>query len=496
MKTSKFLCTLLLAAALQLPLAPADAQEAPSYPELGAKLDEYFSALSGLGADIQSQECDFIISSCTDSLVRQFVALRIYDHYLSSPIMGDDAVAVHVAKEWFLSGKVPMASELDEMNAKVYVTFNEQSLIGNPAPEMTLCTPSGAELSVPADGGYAILYFYDTGCSSCRLETASLATFLRRGEYPVVCYAVYTGTDPVQWEKYRTVHLDLPSVVNVWDPDGSSDFQLKYGVLKTPWMVLVGPDGRIVGRGLDTRALSILLATETGAAEDYVYGDDSRMKSLDRIFATLGDSLSAEAIVGVADYLAARTLGEGDADSYKEFEGDLLYYLESRTGEVFKDGELLFIDKFILGTDIWDTPRDTALVVSLAAAKKELLMRTPVGSEVPDIKVPGTLLRKKGLFCKGRREGTFSLRGSKADYLVFYSRGCSRCDSALRSIEAMTASSAGGKKVRALLIDMDSVLESDPSAGAALLDSFDLSVLPHVLELSRAGTVLHRYVNL
>ena len=78
------------------------------YPELGAKLDQYFLALAGESVKVQNEECDFLIESCQDSLVKQYTALKIYDHYLKSKIMGDDAVAVHVARKWFLSGAVKM----------------------------------------------------------------------------------------------------------------------------------------------------------------------------------------------------------------------------------------------------------------------------------------------------------------------------------------------------------------------------------------------------
>ena len=36
------------------------------YPELGAKLEEYFTSLAGEPAAVQNKECDFLISSCQD----------------------------------------------------------------------------------------------------------------------------------------------------------------------------------------------------------------------------------------------------------------------------------------------------------------------------------------------------------------------------------------------------------------------------------------------
>ena len=114
------------------------------YDALSAKLEEYFSALAGEPLDVQNAECDFLIESCKDSLVRQFVALKIYDHYLQSRIMGDDGVAVHVADTWFIPGRVAMRSDMDLLNAKVFAEFNRQALLGAVAPALSMKDPSGA----------------------------------------------------------------------------------------------------------------------------------------------------------------------------------------------------------------------------------------------------------------------------------------------------------------------------------------------------------------
>ena len=92
-----------LMAALFVAASALMAQDDGRYDALKDKLDEYFVALTGEATELINQECDFIIESCQDPEVRQWVALYVYDHYLSSKVMGEEAVAVHVAQEWFLS---------------------------------------------------------------------------------------------------------------------------------------------------------------------------------------------------------------------------------------------------------------------------------------------------------------------------------------------------------------------------------------------------------
>ena len=459
------------------------------YPELGAKLEEYFTSLAGEPAAVQNKECDFLIASCQDSLVRQYVALKVYNHYLHSRIMGDDAVAVHVAQEWFLSGKVAMVEDMDLLNARVFVEFNKSSLVGMQAPVLQALTPEGSRVNVPGKG-YAVLYFYDTGCSTCKVESARLKAFVKEGKYPVTVYAIYVGQEEASWRSYMA---DFEGFTHVWSPE-PADWQRLYGVLQTPRLFLVSSSGVILGRGLDTPALQLLLSREF-SSEPYAYGDASQMAAFDQLFAAFGDSLKASDVMDVADYMAARTFGEGSMDAFKQHMGDMLYYLSSRKTEVFREAAVPFVKKYIQLPDVWDTPEDQAQVVSLGELLLDLCSRTPVGTVVPDLRVNGVLRRKPGLFVSGSRSGEFALRKLKGSpaCVVFYSANCSSCQEMLSAVERVVAEN---RRARVLLVDMDGLLTDAPEQGRLLLDTFDLSALPMVLELDRKGVVRHKYVDL
>ena len=461
----------------------------PQFEALGAKLDEYLAAIAGEPVSVQNAECDFLIESCKDSLTRQYVTLKLYDHFLRSKIMGEDGVAVHIADAWLIPGKVAMHSDLDLLDAKVFATFNRDALLGAQAPRLSLLSPDGDEVVVPVPGSYTVLYFFDTSCSTCRIETPRLCKFLRETDFPLTSVAVFTGIEPEDWEEYRASSLDAPGLVHAWDPELESDYQRKYGVLQTPRMFLIGPDGTILGRGLDTPALSLLTERLSGS-NSYVYGTREGTDLYEKVFAGYGEDLKPTDMVDVAGYVAERTLGEGSVEEYKHMEGDLLYWLSSRTGETYKEGTLLFIDKYITGIDgIWTTAEDTSKVVSMALMMKELLERTPVGSTVPALKVHGELLRKPCLFRKASKTGVFSLR--KADYLVFYTPGCGRCEETLSA-----ARDLADKRSKVLLVNMDELFSSYPEEAQTLLDTFDLSALPYVMQVGRKGVVQHRYLQL
>jgi len=465
--------------------------QAQNYQALGNKLEEYFTALAGEDASVQQKECDYLIESCQDSLVRQYVTLKIYDHYLRSKIMGDDAVAVHVADKWLLSGKVKMDSAEDLANVDIYATFNRKSLIGRQAPSLSLFTESGSKVNVPAAGQYSVIYFYSPDCPTCKMETAALSKLAQSGEFPIKIFAVNVGDKEADW---ATARESFPEAIHVWDPSMESDWQMSYGVLKTPWMFLVNSAGVIIGRGLDTPSLKMLLAREF-ASGNYNYGEDSQMERYKQMFAAYSDRLKVSDVLDVADYLAVRTFGEGDIDAFKQVEGDLLYFLASQREETYKDAIAPFVEKYLNIPDVWTTPGDTSQVLNLGKFLCELTARTPVGSQVPDIKVDGTLRRKKCLFRSGSKEGTFSLkklRGNPA-YVVFYTGGCASCAETLEQVTALIASKP---RTKVLLVDMDQIMSSNPNKCYELLETFDLTAMPFVIELDRKGTIMHKYVDL
>ena len=79
--------------------------------ELDGRLEEYFRTLEPERIEVKNRECDLLIGSASDSLLRRHIALKIYDHYLMSPVMGDEAVAIHLTDTWFAPGLIDMGGD-------------------------------------------------------------------------------------------------------------------------------------------------------------------------------------------------------------------------------------------------------------------------------------------------------------------------------------------------------------------------------------------------
>lgn len=245
---------------LSLPLTV----EAQDYSGLDSLLTRFYKLLAFEPVEEKIAEFDGLISTCRDSLTRQHVALRIFDHYREPELMGDEEVAVHIFDRWFADGILPMTGEMELFEARMFADFNRSTLIGRPAPVVELKGRGGKKIAVPEAGCSAILFFYDTSCSKCRLEVKLLPKVLAGVDFPINFYAVYCGSDKRAWKhfrrEFRTGNRNV-RVVHLWDPDIDSDYLRLYGVISTPRMYMTEPQGSIIGRRLDPESLVQLLPT-------------------------------------------------------------------------------------------------------------------------------------------------------------------------------------------------------------------------------------------
>ena len=449
---------------------------------LGERLQEYYKAIERESLTVQKGECDFLIESMTDSLLRQFVALDAYGHYFNSPLMGAENVAIYIYDKWINSGKVKMKSQEDLMAARIHAEFNRQSLIGKQAPDLQGLNNQ--------NGKYRVLYFYDTDCSKCKFESILLRNLLNSKAYPVQFVAFYVGDNKQAWEEYVLKSLTVSSktveTVHMWDPTMESDYQRKYGVLQTPRLFLIAPDGTIIGRGLDTKALEILL-DDAFQEKNLAYGSPESEILYDGIFAMSGGKPSENEVKGISDYIHDKTLARGDTLMFKQMAGDYLYYLASHSGEGFKEGMRYHINKNILvDNGVWRSSDDSLKVIGFARIMDDLLSKAAPGTKVPAIKVTGRLY--KGQKSRDVKVRLDKLRGNR-NYIMFITDGCEICaaqkDAAFEILKK--------EKANVLMINMDEIMESSPSLASKLMDAFDLSSLPYILITDSRGDILRRY---
>lgn len=498
-KSAYLICVILF---LSLGFLKAEAssvgQDSLKFAKLDAKLDEYLGAISRESLDVQMQECDFIIGSASDSIVRHKIANKVYKTYAESSLMGAEAVAIHVFDRWFVDGGVKMDGDLAYMNAKIHADFNRLSLLGCKAPELMMKTFEGEEKQLfrAPDSRYSVLLFYDADCAKCKVQSLLLRNLLDAENYPVNFDSVYTGDDPQEWKEYVSTYLDVSSdavsVSHLWDPRIDSDYQRKYGVIQTPRIFLIAPDGVIIGRGLDAKALSRMLG-DIFKERALEYGTQESVSLFDMVFGADSEPSDRSEVVSVADHIASSTISKKDTVMFRQMTGDLLYYLSSKRGEAFKEGLDYLIDEYILSRpEVWRTQDDSLKVVGMAMLFDDLLSKAAPGSGLPAIKVPGELVS-----CRKTKNVVKALNklGGRRNYIFFYAEGCNVCASEKEKMRAMMSDRRTASDVKVFLVNVDELVSGNPELSSILFDTFDLTSLPFILETDSRGVVLRRYIS-
>ena len=462
-----------------------------------AKLAEYVAALEGERTGVKMQECDFILSSCTDTALTSFAARYLYSRYLSSPVMNDEAVAIHLFDTWFEPGRASFGDPLLHLQAGAFARLNRPTLVGMPSPASQALDTAGLWRSFPEPERLSLLVFYDPACSKCKLESLLLRGVLENLPDSVDVWAVCLSDDEEAWARFRRLYMDygpLSARLHHLRSGEGGVLREAWGVLQTPKLFVVGYNGCIWGRRLGVAEAGTLLHALLDLPPLEASGEASAF--FDQVFA---DCTTAEEMLYMAEYLGERCLAEGDLASYRQGLADMFYTLSGGEGALYAEACDSLTDRYLLGERaprwLWTQQEDTLRLLGAAALVRDLHGRLRRGDRLPALAVRGTLRRSDGRTERLRlrldrlpgRHCCFA-RPYEETLLVFYDASCSRCRAQLERVDAYLA--AGGRR-QVLLVSLE---EHDESHRQNPLDSLDLTRLPFICSAAPDGRVRQTYL--
>lgn len=313
------------------------------------RVEQYLQQLQFNHTDTILAKVNSLILSGEDERTQSFLAYTAYNFFYNSKLMGQEGIAVKIAQEWFLNDRLPWPNAEGKFLLRSFVEFNRHSLIGMEAPQLELQDSSGVKISLNSlDAEYTIIYFYSSGCSSCKVQTPQLVDFVNSYEDGVLAvYAVYADSNENTWKEYinGNFHIYNPFVFwnNVYDPDFSSGFHMLYNVMKTPQMFLLDKEKRIIGRGLDTDALKELLEKKN-EARNRLY------QFLGTIFTPIKENRTE--VFGVIDLFAQRTMD--DTEAFRDIMGGMFQWLAVDEEYTLQEGAAYLAEKYIVSLpDRW-----------------------------------------------------------------------------------------------------------------------------------------------
>lgn len=221
-------------------------------PVIFNKLTQFFTKVAPPQPDSLAYYADLVLDKTNASPeVFRYTLQFLLNFYSDPKIMGTDAVYVHLAEKYYLSGK---ADWIDEDNLKHIanrVRELKPLLIGSAAPGLKgLQTPEGQPVDpFESSSKWIVLYFWEPDCGHCKTATPELHKdyeYLKSVGAEV--FAINTRHDLESWNTFIAEH-EL-SWINLYSPVNIRGILENYQAWSTPLLYILDSNKSIIAKDL------------------------------------------------------------------------------------------------------------------------------------------------------------------------------------------------------------------------------------------------------
>lgn len=379
------------------------------------------------------------------------VAGYLFNHFSSSKIMGDEGIAIYIAKNYFLNNRLEWHGDGGLALLRLYTEFNENSLIGLKAPELHLQKSDGIEITLhKIKSRYTLLFFFDSTCDVCKEEFPLIVNLLSRFSHlNITLVAVYTHNDTNGLKSFIESNRSLiaphqESIIFTLAPVKEKNFHKLYNILTTPKLYLLDQNKIIIGRNLESNSLQIMLNDiEQQESKFYSISEEFVPKYL-----SLFDLSKPDEYDAAFEPLFNRTITD-NPEMFNPLFYQLFEYLAASPLEYHKQCALYVAQKYILDKpQLWYLPQFTGQRVPVECAK---IKNNSIGSELPLQTLP---------LYKGKNRYRFKLNKSEYTYLYLFSPDCGLCKPFSQELKSIYKQ-LKNKKVTIVAIDVSSTYKQN-----------------------------------
>jgi len=239
-------------------------------PFLQQRVDHFINKLTAQHPDSISQSIDFVLSkmaSAEDNY--KYYLVKFLNDFAKSKVVGFDAVYVHIALNYYKTGKAPWTDK-DQLEKIVDNGEKlEPLLIGKVAPNIKMQTQDKKEIELHSfESPYTILFFWDPDCGHCKKATPDMIEFQEkfapRGvKIFGICTKLVEKDDEGQWsmkgieECWEYIDEKGTNVwVNTVDPFHRSRYKSLYDIRTTPQIYVLDENKEIILKRIGAEQLS------------------------------------------------------------------------------------------------------------------------------------------------------------------------------------------------------------------------------------------------
>ncbi len=231
-----------------------------------ARFTRYFdNVLKNQPVDTIIKYADRVIDKAEPSKeMFKYIVWYLADKYLKSPIMGYEAVYVHIIKKYYTTGKAtwatPSGIEEETMRANRW----EKLLIGKPAQELITKDTNDKWVSLYGiQAKYTLLIFWGPSCGHCSVIVPEFHEFYLKNKekYNLEVYAVNTELSEIEkWKQFIRDHKF--QWINTSGAEANINWKDVYDVNTTPTVYLFDKDKIIIGKHLNAKLLEEILINQ------------------------------------------------------------------------------------------------------------------------------------------------------------------------------------------------------------------------------------------
>lgn len=441
---------------------------------------------------------DFLIGVSKDSVMKTYVARYLFEKFYNSPIMGMEAPAIYLAKNYFLNGKLKGFNSSDLETLTLFVEFNKNSLIGMDAPDLKMETVSGDSITLwGIKSQYTLLYFYDDECSVCRSEAPKIKSVLKEfSNLDISVFAVYVQSSKENWKADISKSYPPDSLAGhkwnfLWDTLMQSDYQRLYGVISTPKLFLIDQQKKIVGRNLRASSLGDLLRTLS------INEDDQKSRLVMFFYDYFKNFNIADTNSLNTAFAALYDRSKDDKELFRGIFSELYLFLKYSVDVNLKNGAVTLAQKYILAKpELWNADYIAKTRKSIEAA-----LKNPYGSVAPSLNL---------YTIKGKKATTGKIKADSL-ILVFFDIACPICDREREELQKLypiykskgievifvyTGTNIAGLKKYIAQNKIEWITLWDKKGNSGIYDKFDLSGVPAVYLLNDKKQILAKDLNI
>lgn len=234
-------------------------------PILEQKIKTYIDDLTVKHPDSVIVAADYLIGkSQANREVFKFVTAYLLNKYAKRELMGFDAVYVHIADKYYLSGVADWVAKDQLERIKKDANRMRPLLLGKTAPNVTAVDMKGESHSLyDINSDFTILWFWDSDCGHCQKETPKLykawvEDWKQKG---VKVFAVSIEYTEQKWRDF-ILQKDLTQWINVIESTGTGAWRAIYDIEATPKLFILDKDKKIIGKRLTVEQIGDFLDFE------------------------------------------------------------------------------------------------------------------------------------------------------------------------------------------------------------------------------------------